>query len=51
MNVCNPSWPQAHKENEMDRIIHGGGQAILNGCGKLHFTYGPVTVHFDQEES
>ncbi len=35
----------------MDRIIHGDGQAILKvcGCGRVHFTYGPITLHFDRE--
>jgi hypothetical protein len=36
----------------MERLIQGKGQAVLNvcGCSKLHFTYGPITLHFDQEE-
>lgn len=36
----------------MDDFIHGKGQAKLNvcGCGKLHFTYGPITLHFDHKE-
>ena len=36
----------------MDNVIHGNGQAKLNvcGCGNLHFTYGPITLHFDREE-
>ena len=36
----------------MDNVIHGNGQAALNvcGCGRLHFTYGPITLHFDRDE-
>lgn len=36
----------------MDNVIHGQPQAKLNvcGCGRLHFTYGPITLHFDPEE-
>lgn len=36
----------------MENFIHGNGQAALNlcGCGRLHFTYGPITLHFEQEE-
>lgn len=36
----------------MDQIIHGDGQAVLKvcGCGKMHFTYGPITLHFDRDE-
>lgn len=36
----------------MENFIHGKGQAKLNvcGCGRLHFTYGPITLHFDREE-
>lgn len=37
----------------MDNAIHhGNGQATLNacGCGRLHFTYGPITLHFDRDE-
>ena len=36
----------------MENFIHGNGQVKLNvcGCGKLHFTYGPITLHFDREE-
>lgn len=36
----------------MDNVIHGNGQAALNlcGCDRLHFTYGPITLHFDREE-
>jgi hypothetical protein len=36
----------------MEDVMHGEGQAklALCGCGKLHFTYGPVTLHFDRDE-
>ena len=36
----------------MDNVIHGNGQAALNlcGCGRLHFTYGPITLHFERDE-
>lgn len=36
----------------MEQFIHGNGQAALNvcGCGRLHFTYGPITLHFEQVE-
>ncbi len=36
----------------MEKLIHGNGQAGLNvcGCGRLHFTYGPITLHFEREE-
>jgi len=36
----------------MDNVIHGNGQAALNvcGCDRLHFTYGPITLHFDRDE-
>ncbi len=36
----------------MNRVIHGDGQVILNvcGCGKVHFTYGAVTLHFVRDE-
>ena len=29
---------------------NGQMKLALCGCGKLHFTYGAVTVHFDREE-
>lgn len=34
------------------RVIHHEGEAVMNvcGCGRLHFTYGPVTLHFEREE-
>lgn len=36
----------------MENFIHGKEQAKLNlcGCGRLHFTYGPITLHFGREE-
>ncbi|MEO5955756.1 MAG: hypothetical protein ABIR36_08735 [Nitrospiraceae bacterium] len=36
----------------MDNIMRGDGQSKVAfcGCGKLHFTYGPVTLHFDRDE-
>jgi hypothetical protein len=36
----------------MENVIHGNGQAALNvcACGKLHFTYGPITLHFETNE-
>jgi len=36
----------------MDNVIHGHEQAALNlcGCNRLHFTYGPITLHFDRDE-
>lgn len=29
---------------------HGQGKLAMCGCGKCHFTYGSVTLHFDREE-
>ncbi|MEW6542598.1 MAG: hypothetical protein AB1411_03205 [Nitrospirota bacterium] len=36
----------------MQKVIQGNGQTVLNvcGCGRLHFTYGPMTLHFEREE-
>lgn len=36
----------------MESILRGEGQSklALCGCGRLHFTYGSVTLHFDHEE-
>jgi hypothetical protein len=36
----------------MENLIHGKAEAALSmcGCGRLHFTYGPITLHFDREE-
>jgi hypothetical protein len=36
----------------MEDFMNGQGQGklVLCECGKLHFTYGSVTVHFEREE-
>ncbi|HEY6085300.1 MAG TPA: hypothetical protein VIU63_07870 [Nitrospira sp.] len=36
----------------MEDVMQGKGQGklALCGCGKIHFSYGPVTLHFDREE-
>jgi hypothetical protein len=36
----------------MQKTIQSDGQTVLNmcGCGRLHFTYGPLTLHFEREE-
>jgi len=36
----------------MQTVIQSDGQAALNvcGCGRLHFTYGPITLHFERDE-
>lgn len=36
----------------MENFIYAKRQAALNvcGCGKLHFTYGSLTLHFEREE-
>ncbi len=36
----------------MEEVMCGDKQSKLAfcECGKLHFTYGPVTLHFDREE-
>lgn len=36
----------------MEQVLRGDGQAKVGvcGCGRLHFTYGAVTLHFDREE-
>jgi hypothetical protein len=36
------------EERAMDALV----QLILNisGCGRLHFTSGPLTLHFDRDE-
>lgn len=36
----------------MDNVLRGDLQAkmALCGCGRLHFTYGPLTLHFDRGE-
>ena len=36
----------------MDPINHYEGQAVMSvcRCGRLHFTYGQITLHFEREE-
>lgn len=36
----------------MEKTMRGEGQVKVAfcGCGKLHVTYGAVTVHFEREE-
>jgi hypothetical protein len=36
----------------MHHVIRTDGRTVLNicACGKLHFTHGPVTLHFEHEE-
>ncbi len=36
----------------MENVLHGDLQSKVAfcGCGKLHFTYGPLTLHFDRAE-
>ena len=36
----------------MHNTLRGRGQVglIICSCGKLHFTYGPLTLHFDRDE-
>jgi hypothetical protein len=36
----------------MQRIFEAGAQTALNvcGCGRFHFTYGPLTLHFEPRE-
>ena len=36
----------------MSNVIHGNRHVQLNicDCGRLHFTYGPITLHFDRGE-
>jgi hypothetical protein len=34
----------------MEDFMNGQGKLALCECGKLHFTYGAVTVHFESEE-
>jgi hypothetical protein len=38
--------------NVMEDFMKGQGQGklALCECGKLHFTYGSVTLHFEREE-
>jgi ribosomal protein S27AE len=37
----------------MQKVIQSDGQAVLNvcGCGRLHFTYGPLTLHLSVRNS
>ena len=36
----------------MHSTIYGAGTTTLNVCicGRLHFTYGPITLHFEPSE-
>ena len=36
----------------MENVLRGELQSKVAfcGCGKLHFTYGPMTLHFDRSE-
>ncbi len=36
----------------MDKVLQTDGRMklVLCGCGRLHVTCGPVTLHFDHEE-
>lgn len=36
----------------MENVLRGDLQSKVAfcGCGKLHFTYGPLTLHFDRGE-
>lgn len=36
----------------MQQVIRSNGRTALNvcACGKLHFTYGPITLHFEPKE-
>ncbi|MGQ0810262.1 MAG: hypothetical protein ACT4OO_03440 [Nitrospiraceae bacterium] len=36
----------------MSHVIRSDGRSALTicACGKLHFTYGPITLHFEPEE-
>ena len=36
----------------MENVLRGELQSKMAfcGCGKLHFTYGPITLHFDRSE-
>ncbi len=36
----------------MQQVIRSAGRTALTvcACGKLHFTYGPITLHFEPEE-
>jgi hypothetical protein len=36
----------------MEHVLRGEGQSkvVLCDCGKLYFTYGSITLHFDRDE-
>jgi hypothetical protein len=36
----------------MRQVIQSDGRTALSvcACGKLHFTYGPITLHFEPKE-
>lgn len=36
----------------MENVLRGDLQSKVSfcGCGKLHFSYGPLTLHFDRVE-
>ena len=36
----------------MEHVLRGEGQSrvMLCDCGKFHFTYGSITLHFDRDE-
>lgn len=36
----------------MENVMRVDGQSTLAlcGCGKLHYTYGPLTLHFEKDE-
>lgn len=36
----------------MQQVIRSAGRTALTvcACGKLHFTYGPITLHFETKE-
>jgi|CXWL01.1.fsa_nt_gi hypothetical protein len=37
---------------DMDKVLRTDGpmKLVLCGCGRLHVTCGPVTLHFDRDE-
>jgi len=37
---------------KMENVMRVDGQSTLAlcGCGKLHYTYGPLTLHFERDE-
>ncbi|HXF91735.1 MAG TPA: hypothetical protein VNK46_03170 [Nitrospiraceae bacterium] len=36
----------------MQKVLRSNTRATLNvcGCGRLHLTYGPITLHFEPDE-